>query len=79
MQGTHIDTNAFRCGLRGKVMSDPVIVVTVSNEQLTCGQSYERSVLETFLGQLGDSETRFVPNPYLKALLHAVAPFFPAE
>jgi len=62
-----VDT--LRCGLSGCVMTDPVIVWTHGNPKLRRGASYERTVLETWLRESGDQETRFGPNTALRTLI----------
>lgn len=61
--------DALRCGLTGRVMQDPVIVWTKVNPGLTRGASYERAVLEQWLRDRGDDETKYGPNTALKNLI----------
>jgi hypothetical protein len=61
--------DTLRCGLTGQVMKDPVVVSTDINPNLVYGQSYERAELKQWLAEQGDNETRFRPNPALKAVI----------
>ena len=63
--------DAFRCKLSGEIMANPVIVHTSVNSDLVCGESYESAVLECWLLDKCDTETRFGPNNALKAMINA--------
>ena len=63
--------SAIRCGLSGKIMNDPVIIVNQSNDTLELGCSFERSAVEEWMRENGDVQTRFVSNPSLKELIGA--------
>ena len=60
--------DALRCGLCGKIMSDPVIVVFSDSIDLEAGNSYERVALEQWKSDHAESKLRFVANPSLKAM-----------
>ena len=60
--------DALRCGLSGKLMSDPVIVVFSDSVDLEVGDSYERAALEQWKQDHAESQLRFVANPALKAM-----------
>jgi hypothetical protein len=62
--------NALRCGLSKQVMTDPVVVITDSNSSLQRGRSYERDVLEKWLAENGDDQTRYQGNPNLVQLIN---------
>ena len=60
--------DALRCGLSGKLMSDPVIVVSTDSADLHVGSSYERAELEQWKAGHGEAKLRFVDNPSLRAM-----------
>ncbi len=62
--------NALRCGLCQKIMTDPVVVTTEFNPSLRKGVSYQRDVLEKFLADKSDTQTRFGENQNLHKLIH---------
>lgn len=62
--------NALSCGLCKRVMTDPVIVITDSNPLLRKGKSYQRDVLEKWLVDNNDTETRFAENQNLLGLVY---------
>lgn len=72
MSATSEILDAVCCQLCGRVMSDPVVVLTNTNPLLVQGQSYERVALEQFLANNRDSETRFGPNTALKSLIRTM-------
>ena len=60
--------DALRCGLTGRIMTDPVIVWTKANPELICGGSYERLALEQWLLEHRDGATKYGQNAALKDL-----------
>ena len=61
--------DAFRCTLSGEIMANPVIVHTDLNPDLVFGESYEREVLQRWLTEKRDGETRYGPNTALKGMI----------
>lgn len=60
--------DALRCKLCGKIMTEPVVVISTDSNEIMVGESFERVALEVWKKDNGSS-LRYGPNPALKAML----------